>query len=472
RPVLCLPPAQYTNHCPLPPVRPSMSDLKATVTTTSNGFSVSGQEQINYGFEFVDNIFDTKHGQIAKIYKPWGRVLLVTDTTVNDHYSKQWNAYFKHHDIPLTTFIMAGGEKNKTMTTMLSIVDAMNTFGIVRKEPVLVVGGGYVKLVYHPYIFSLKLPWRLCTDVTGYACASYRRTTNFIRVPTTLIGLIDASVSIKVGINHGNLKNRLGAYHAPLITFLDFNMLRTLPEGQVRNGFAELMKISSCADKRIWDLLVENGEALIKTRFGRADGAPPELKTIADEICWRGIKVMLDINIDMSYFATFAWHRGFLNESQRDEYHRLSHRVGLSMDHELFTEEMIVAGTEAILKTRDNKQRFAVPSPYGKCAFINDASYEELFTVLKLHKALIKEKYQSGDGKEAYVDYSDLGMDPEILRLQAVTANGSSVTNGNGVNIAQIALSAAIKSTFIANGAVSGVTGLNGVNKIVEGAVA
>lgn len=57
----------------------------------------------------------------------------------------------------------------------------------------------------------------------------------------------------------------------------------------------ELMKISSCADKRIWDLLVQNGEALIQTRFGRADGAPTELKAIADEICWRGIKVMLEV---------------------------------------------------------------------------------------------------------------------------------------------------------------------------------
>lgn len=46
-----------------------------------------------------------------------------------------------------------------------------------------------------------------------------------------------------VGINHGNLKNRLGAYHAPLVTFLDFNMLRTLPEGQVRNGFAGKRRI-------------------------------------------------------------------------------------------------------------------------------------------------------------------------------------------------------------------------------------
>ena len=57
------------------------------------------------------------------------------------------------------------------------------------------------------------------------------------------------------------------------------------------------MKISSCADKRTWDLLVTHGEDLIKFRFGRADGASHELKAVADEICWRGIKVMLDVRI-------------------------------------------------------------------------------------------------------------------------------------------------------------------------------
>ena len=51
-------------------------------------------------------------------------------------------------------------------------------------------------------------------------------------------------------------------------------------------------------------------------------------------------------------------------------------------------------------KTRDNKQRFAVPSPYGTCRFINDASYEELFEILKIHKALMKERYNGGAGKE------------------------------------------------------------------------
>lgn len=57
------------------------------------------------------------------------------------------------------------------------------------------------------------------------------------------------------------------------------------------------MKISSCADKRIWDLLVQNGEALIQTRFGRSNGASGELKVTADEICRRGIKVMLDVRL-------------------------------------------------------------------------------------------------------------------------------------------------------------------------------
>ncbi|EPQ56694.1 3-dehydroquinate synthase [Gloeophyllum trabeum ATCC 11539] len=399
-----------------------MSDLKATVNTTENGFAVTGNEEIKYSFQFVDNIFDLKHNHLAKIYADWKRVLLVTDENVNHLYSAQWSAYFEHHGIPLTTFVMSGGEKNKTMATMLSIVDAMDAFGLVRKEPVLVVGGG------------------LCTDVAGYACASYRRNSNFIRVPTTLIGLIDASVSIKVAVNHGNLKNRLGAYHAPLITFLDFNLLKTLPEGQVRNGFAELMKISSCADKRIWELLVQNGPALIETRFGRLEGSDPAMKVIADEICWRGIKVMLDlespnlhelgldrviafghtlsptlelapvvplrhghaINIDMAFFVTFAWYRGLLSESERDEYHVLSHSVGLSMDHELFTEEMIISGTKAILKTRDNKQRFAIPNPYGTCIFINDASYDELFKALKIHKELVKQKYGGGHGRDVW----------------------------------------------------------------------
>ena len=110
-----------------------------------------------------------------------------------------------------------------------------------------------------------------------------------------MIGLIDASVSIKVAVNYGNYKNRLGAYHAPIQTFLDFTFLRTLPEAQIRNGFAELIKISSCAHYSTFDLLDKFCEELIKTGFGRTDGASEEVRRAADTINHAGIFEMLKL---------------------------------------------------------------------------------------------------------------------------------------------------------------------------------
>lgn len=81
-------------------------------------------------------------------------------------------------------------------------------------------------------------------------------------------------------------------------TFLDFDFLRTLPEGQIRNGFAEIVKISHVADKTTWDLLVKYGPDLVKTGFGRKEqdaAYSKELKEAADVICRRAIKVMLDL---------------------------------------------------------------------------------------------------------------------------------------------------------------------------------
>lgn len=131
-----------------------MSELAACLTTSENGFLVTGHEELRYGrvlshyfvdfhahsalvkieFQFIDDIFHPKHEHLAMIYRQWNRVLLVTDSNVDRLYSKQWTAYFAYHNILLDTFIMEGGENNKTMTTMLSIVDAMNAFGLNRKE--------------------------------------------------------------------------------------------------------------------------------------------------------------------------------------------------------------------------------------------------------------------------------------------------------------------------------------------------
>ncbi|KAK4096851.1 2-epi-5-epi-valiolone synthase-like protein [Parathielavia hyrcaniae] len=425
-----------------------MSDLEATVVETKTGFHVEGCERISYDFKFLGGVFDVRNSDLADCYQRWGRVLAVMDANIFDIYGEQMQVYFDHYGLALCVHRTMIGEKAKTIDTLLSIVEAMNKFGVIRKEPVLVVGGGLV------------------TDVAGFACAVYRRNTNYIRIPTTLIGLIDASVSIKVAVNYGNYKNRLGAYHAPMKTFLDFNFLRTLPEAQIRNGFAELIKISTCADVETFNLLDTYGEELIATAFGRADGASMEVREVADKINMASIYEMLKletpnlheigldrviayghtwsplhelipdpplrhghaISIDMAYSATLANMRGLLSDAEHKRMLDLFSRVGLAMDDPQFTEEVLDRGTKAILRTRDGKLRAAVPSPLGKCVFLNDVSLDEMFAALKRHKDIVKSYPRQGAGIEAHVDASDTGYTLDGV----VERKGNDVSHRNG----------------------------------------
>ncbi|KAF2876824.1 2-epi-5-epi-valiolone synthase [Massariosphaeria phaeospora] len=426
-----------------------MSDLKASVVETNNGFHVEGYEKIEYDFTFLDNVFNVENTQLSKCYERWGRCLAIMDLNIFNLYGDEMQKYFDHHGLELRIHKTKIGEKAKSMDTLLSIVDTMTDFGIIRKEPVLVVGGGLV------------------TDVAGFACAAYRRTTNYIRIPTTVIGLIDASVSIKVAVNYGNYKNRLGAYHAPMHTFLDFGFLRTLPEAQVRNGFAELIKISSCGHLPTFDLLDKFCERLISTHFGRL-GDDSECREAADKINRAGIFEMLKletpnlheigldrviayghtwsplheltpevplrhghaISIDMAYSATLANGRGLMTD---DEHHRLLNlfsRAGLSMDHEDFNEDILDKATKAILKTRDGKLRAAVPNPLGSCTFLNDVSTEEMAKALRRHKEIVKKYPREGLGLEAFVDASDTGYTMNNTPVEKVMNGHKTTSNG------------------------------------------
>lgn len=109
-----------------------------------------------------------------------------------------------------------------------------------------------------------------------------------------MIGLIDASVSIKVAVNHGKHKNRLGAYHASQKVLLDFSFLKTLPEDQVRNGMAELIKISVVGNTEIFELLEAHGVDLLQTRFGYLDGTP-ELRSAGERLTHQAIATMLEL---------------------------------------------------------------------------------------------------------------------------------------------------------------------------------
>ena len=111
----------------------------------------------------------------------------------------------------------------------------------------------------------------------------------------------------------------------------------------------------------------------------------------------------------MAYSATLANERKLLSDEEHRRLLNLFSRAGLSMDHELFDEDMLDKATKAILKTRDGLLRAAVPNPIGTCVFLNDVSAEEMNKALRRHKELMKEYPRQGAGLDAFVDASDTG---------------------------------------------------------------
>jgi 3-dehydroquinate synthetase len=398
-----------------------MTSVLPTFTATESAFHVEAYEKLDYTLLYVDGAFELGNPEIADSYRRFGRCLLVVDETVNGLFGDQMREYFAHHQIELTVFPVAIKETDKTWHTVEQIVDAFSEFGLLRKEPVLVVGGG------------------LTTDVAGFACAAYRRSTNYIRVPTTLIGLIDASVSIKVAVNHGKSKNRLGAYHPSEKVILDFSFLRTLPIDQVRNGMAELIKISTVANSDIFELLEKYGEDLLQTRFGHLDGTP-ELREIAHRLTYDAINTMLRlevpnlqeldldrviafghtwspvlelapdmpffhghaINIDMALSTTIAEQRGYLSAGERDRVFGLMNRLGLALTSPYLTPDLLRGASDAILKTRGGLLRAAVPRPIGTCHFINDLSSAELDGALSVHQDICRGYQRAGAGLDMF----------------------------------------------------------------------
>lgn len=165
------------------------------------------------------------------------------------------------------------------------------------------------------------------------------------------------------------------------------------------------------------------------------------------------------ISIDMAYSATLANSRGLLGDDEHKRLLDLFSRAGLSMDHHQFDEEILRKGTQAILKTRDGKLRAAVPSPLGKCVFLNDVSHDEMFDALRRHKEVVKSYPRSGAGIDAFVDASDTGYTVNNQPVEN-TMNGADETNGvkkmNGVNGANAKLGTT-------NGTQTyGVNGMNG----------
>ena len=181
--------------------------------------------------------------------RPLKRVVVV-DENVHRLYGDRIEAYFEHHSAEMRLLVLPTDEEHKDMDMVLEIAAAIHDLGIDRRlDPVIAIGGG------------------VCMDIVGFAASIYRRRTPYVRVPTTLMGYVDASVGAKSGVNFQGKKNKLGAYLPPVLTLLDRSFLATLDSRQLANGAAEIAKMALVKDPELFELLATYGSKLIEHKF-------------------------------------------------------------------------------------------------------------------------------------------------------------------------------------------------------------
>ena len=134
-------------------------------------------------------------------------------------------------------------------------------------------------------------------DIAGMAACLYRRGVPFVRVPTTLLGIVDASVGVKNGVDYccavtdETYKNRIGSFYAPSSCLLDTSFISTQDARNVSNGFGEILKLALVRSVDLFELLETHGAALVESRFAKCESVPDG---VGQRVIDLSIQIMLE----------------------------------------------------------------------------------------------------------------------------------------------------------------------------------
>ena len=174
------------------------------------------QEQtINFSGRSTTFCFDAVYGDLKKFADP-ANSIVITDATIYAAHEATFSGW--------QTIVTKAGEAYKTQATADDIIAQLIERGADRTTTLIGVGGGVV------------------TDVTGYVASIYLRGIPFGFVPTTILAMVDAAIGGKNGVDVGVYKNMVGTITQPKFLLYDMDFLKSLPDREWRNGFAEVIK--------------------------------------------------------------------------------------------------------------------------------------------------------------------------------------------------------------------------------------
>lgn len=368
------------------------------MTQAETRWQVRATRPIAYDVVKTPGLFEPDNATLMHYGWPQGRRFVVVDGNVMRLHGERIQQYFERRGVEARIVVFPGGEEHKTLEIYQDLARKLDAFPIHRRdEPIIAIGGGVL------------------TDVVGFLAASYRRGVPHIKVPTTLMGYIDAALGIKAGINFNGNKNRLGAFEPAQAVLLDRTFLPTLPHRHLLNGVCEVLKLAIIRDAALFAALEADGPRAVRNCFADAGGEAildaaiggmleeltPNLheeelarcvdfghtfsyglETRYEHRLLHGEAVLLDILVSV----LIAQGRGLLQAVDVSRIFTLVQALGIALDYSLLDAQLMWESLQDRIKHRNGQQRVPMPNGIGRYVFLNDITRGELDAALhQLH---------------------------------------------------------------------------------------
>ena len=375
-----------------------MNDFMMDYDKFKRTWTVKTELPVEFKLMYSADVFNPANHDLLS-YQTNGRVMIVIDQNVHKFYTVQLMNYFNSHNVKYSMLVIDTNEESKNWEDADYILQFFEDEGVLRREPIIAIGGGVL------------------LDIVGFACSIYRRGIPYIKVPTTLLAIVDASVGSKVAINHFERRNRLGAYYPPIATLIDKKFIKTQNEREIINGIAEIFKLAVIKSPELFALLEENAELLIEEKFQH--GAVPvrvinlaitdmiaelgpnlwEKKldrcvdfghTFSPVIEMANIPELLHgeaVALDCLYSSCISSLRGHLSAYTLNRIFDLAKRLKLKTFHEDFTKlELLEKSLADATKHRNGNQFAPLPISIGNYTIVNDITEKEMKYAIDLFR--------------------------------------------------------------------------------------
>jgi shikimate kinase/3-dehydroquinate synthase len=246
------------------------NDVAAIVNTTGGVYPV-----------FVQSGLIERVGEKLRQFGFSGKVIVISDNIVYALYGNKCIHSTEKSGFKTFHFVVPAGETSKSHTEAAKIYDFLIQHRIERNDVIVALGGGMIG------------------DLAGFIAATYLRGVPWIQVPTTLIGMVDASIGGKVAVNHTNGKNLIGAFYQPQMVLEDITTLSTLPERELNSGWAEVIKHGLIIDEEFFELLERSSDRLLRlepenTAEVVARSARIKAKVVSEDEKEKGKRIILN----------------------------------------------------------------------------------------------------------------------------------------------------------------------------------